>query len=84
MVYDRKIHIQSEMESGSRESGARPEKWGAPQRAYCGRILKFVEECLLIQNTVSRWCSSGCVNAGCGVVHRWLQNEEQALLDFLL
>ena len=28
---------------------------------------------LLIQHTVSRWCSSGCVHEGCGCVDRWLQ-----------
>ena len=27
---------------------------------------------LLIQHTVSRWCSSGCVHEGCGSVHHWL------------
>ena len=30
---------------------------------------------LLIQHTVSRWCSSGCVHEGCGGVHHWLQTE---------
>jgi hypothetical protein len=38
----------------------------------------------LIQRTVSRWCSSGCVHEGCGGVDRWLQTEDQALQDFLL
>ena len=28
---------------------------------------------LLIQHTVSRCCSSGCVHEGCGGVNRWLQ-----------
>jgi hypothetical protein len=39
---------------------------------------------LLIQHTVSRWCSSGCVHEGCGGVHHWLQTEDQAPQDFLL
>jgi hypothetical protein len=30
---------------------------------------------LLIQHTVSRWCSSGCVHEGCGGVDRWLQTD---------
>ncbi len=30
---------------------------------------------LLIQHTVSRWCSSGCVYKGCGGVDRWLQTD---------
>ena len=30
---------------------------------------------LLIQHTVSRWCSSGCVHEGCGSVDRWLQTD---------
>ncbi len=29
----------------------------------------------LIQHTVSRWCSSGCVHKGCGGVDRWLQTD---------
>ena len=29
----------------------------------------------LIQHTVSRWCSSGCVHEGCGGVDRWLQTD---------
>ena len=39
---------------------------------------------LLIQHTVSRWCSSGCVHEECGGVHHWLQTEDQAPQDFLL
>ena len=39
---------------------------------------------LLMQHTVSRWCSSGCVHEGCGGVHHWLQTEDQAPQDFLL
>ncbi len=31
---------------------------------------------LLIQHTVSRWCSSGCVHEGCGGVDRWLQTDD--------
>ncbi len=31
---------------------------------------------LLIQHTVSRWCSSGCVHDGCGGVDRWLQTKD--------
>jgi hypothetical protein len=38
---------------------------------------------LLIQHTVSRWCSSGCVDEGCSGVDRWLQIKDQALQDFL-
>ncbi len=38
----------------------------------------------LIQRTVSKWCSLGCVQEGCGGVDRWLQTEDQALQDFLL
>ncbi len=30
---------------------------------------------LLIQHTVSRWCSSACVHEGCGGVDRWLQTD---------
>ncbi len=30
---------------------------------------------LLIQHTVSRWCSSGCVHEGCGGVDCWLQTD---------
>jgi hypothetical protein len=30
---------------------------------------------LLIQHTVSRWCSSGCVHEGCVGVDRWLQTD---------
>ena len=31
---------------------------------------------LLIQQTVSRWCSSGCVHEGCGGVDPWLQTDD--------
>ncbi len=37
---------------------------------------------LLIQHSVSRWCSSGCVHEGCGGVHHWLQTEDWCLPDF--
>ncbi len=30
---------------------------------------------LLIQHTVSRWCSPDCVHEGCGGVDRWLQTD---------
>ena len=39
---------------------------------------------LLIQHTVSRWCSSGCVHERCGSVHHWLLTEVWCLPDFLL
>ncbi len=39
---------------------------------------------LLIQHTVSRWCSSGCVQEGCGGVDHWLQTKDWALPGFLL
>jgi hypothetical protein len=39
---------------------------------------------LLIQHTVSRWCSSGCVHEECGGVDRWLQTKDLVLPDFLL
>ncbi len=39
---------------------------------------------LLIQHTVSRRCSSGCVHEGCGGVNHCLQTKDHALLDFLL
>ncbi len=32
---------------------------------------------LLIQHTLSRWCSSDCVHEGCGNVNHWLQTEDQ-------
>ncbi len=39
---------------------------------------------LLIQHTVSRWCSSGCVHERCGSVHHLLLTEVWCLPDFLL
>ena len=39
---------------------------------------------LLIQHTVSRWWSSGCVHERYGSVHHWLLTEDWCLLDFLL
>ncbi len=41
-------------------------------------------ENLMIQHTVSRWGSSGCVHEGCGGVDHWLQTGEWSLPDFLL
>jgi hypothetical protein len=37
---------------------------------------------LLIQHTVSRWCSSGCVHEGCGGVDRWLQTGDWSFQIF--
>jgi hypothetical protein len=37
---------------------------------------------LLIQHTVSRWCSSGRVHEGCGGVDHWLQTGDWALQIF--
>ncbi len=44
----------------------------------------FTIENLLIQHTVSRWCSSGCVHEGCGGVDHWLQTGDWGLPGFLL
>ena len=79
--------------------GARPHKMGArPHDDGCsftgmrarpfgkGALPKSVTMNfnLLIQHTVSRWCSSGCVHKGCGGVDHWLQTEDWALPGFLL
>ncbi len=55
---------------------ARPWEKGTPEENGIVRNL-------LIQHTVSRWCSSDRVHEGCGGVDRWLQTKDQALLDFL-
>jgi hypothetical protein len=57
--------------------GRAPVDQGAPKES--GTIGN-----LLIQHTVSRWCSSGCVHEGCGGVDHWLQTKDWALPDFLL
>jgi hypothetical protein len=59
--------------------GRAPVGQGAPKGEWHSWELN-----LLIQRTVSRWCSSGCVHEGCGGVDRWLQTKDQALLAFLL
>ncbi len=49
------------------------------------RLQCYIEKLnLLIQHTVPRWCSSGCVHEGCGGVNRWLQTGDLVLPDFLL
>ncbi len=49
--------------------GRAPVDQGAPK-------VEWHVENLLIQHTVSRWCSSGCVQEGCGGVDRWLQTKD--------
>ncbi len=53
-------------------------------RARSRKVVLFTIGNLLIQHTVSRWCSSGCVHEGCGSVNHWLQTEDWALPGFLL
>jgi hypothetical protein len=50
--------------------------WSERTPEECGIKVKIIGS-LLIQHTVSRWCSSGCVNKGCGGVNRWLQTADQ-------
>ncbi len=54
------------------------------RRARSRKMALFTIGNLLIQHTVSRWCSSGCVHEGCGGVDHWLQTEDWALPGFLL
>jgi hypothetical protein len=52
-----------------------------------GSLLLLVEVLriyLLIQHTVSKWCSSEIVHKGCGGIDHWHQTEFQAHGDFLI
>ena len=59
--------------------GAHPQGWGRAPIKWGRALLEkglfqsvTMNLNLLIQHTVSRWCSSGCVHEGCGSVHHWL------------
>ena len=67
-----------------RDGGAPPLNGGVPFWKRGSSKSVTMNFNLLIQHTVSRWCSSGCVHEGCGGVHHWLQTEDQAPQDFLL
>ncbi len=56
------------------EKGHAPYSEGAPlgKGLFQSVTMNFN---LLIQHTVSRWCSSGCVHEGCGGVDHWLQTD---------
>ncbi len=53
-------------------------------RARSKKVALFTIGNLLIQHTVSRWCSSGCVHEGCCGVDHWLQTKDWAFPGFLL
>ena len=53
----------------AQEQGSIFQEW---VRAPKSVTMKFN---LLIQHTVSRWCSSACVHEGCGGVDGWLQTD---------
>ena len=55
-----------------RDGGAPPLNGGVPFWKRGSSKSVTMNFNLLIQHTVSRWCSSGCVHEGCGSVHHWL------------
>jgi hypothetical protein len=62
---------------GSRARPKLPDRFGkgAPLLIRARPKESGIVENLLIQHTVSRWCSSGCVHRGCGGVDCWLQTK---------
>ena len=69
--------------------GAHPQGWGRAPIKWGRALLEkglfqsvTMNLNLLIQHTVSRWCSSGCVHEGCGSVHHWLLTDHWSWVCF--